>query len=456
MEYCTFNLQTTIMAKSKKSLAETHPELIKEWHPIKNGDLSPEDFTAGSGKKIVWKCPIGDDHIWTASIIKRATRDQGCPVCSGRMAVLSNCLATTHPKIAKQWHKTENGTHTPQDFTKGSHKKIVWKCPEGDDHIWTTSINKRALRDQGCPACSGRKVVPSNCLATTHPKIAKQWHKTENGTHTPQDFTEGSHKKIVWKCPEEDDHIWTASIKKRALRKQGCPACSGHKVVPSNCLATTHPKITKQWHPDKNENLTPEGFTAGSKEKVWWKCKTGRMDHVWPATIQKRAKYNQGCPYCTLTPQSRQELIITFELKTLFKGIDPRGYKTILDGKLSAIDIFIPELNLCIEFDGSYWHKDKRAIDKIKSNRLLKEGFRVIRVREEPLQKIDNWNIISKQPFDGKRVTNDTLSMILSMDNLDSELVQRIKDYKSKGELQNEKGLDRYIDKILKEKAEKK
>ena len=42
------------------------------------------------------------------------------------------------------------------------------------------------------------------------------------------------------------------------------------------------------------------------------------------------------------------------------------------------------------------------------------------------------------------------------MYDLDSELVQRIKDYKSKGELQNEKGLDRYIDKILKEKAEKK
>jgi hypothetical protein len=59
-------------------------------------------------------------------------------------------------------------------------------------------------------------------------------------------------------------------------------------------LAETHPDLAKEWHPDKNENLTPEGFTAGSKKKVWWKCKTGRMDHVWPATIQKRAKYNKG------------------------------------------------------------------------------------------------------------------------------------------------------------------
>ena len=227
-------------------------------------------------------------------------------------------------------------------------------------------------------------------------------------------------------------------------------------AVLSNCLATTHPDLVKEWHPDKNENLTPEGFTAGSKKKVWWKCKTGRMDHVWPATIQKRAKYKQGCPYCTLTPQSRQELTITFELKTLFKGIDPRGYKTVLNGKLSAIDIFIPKLNLCIEFDGYYWHKDKRTKDKIKSNLLLKEGYRVIRVYEEPLKKILDTDVISKKPYNGKQVTNDILSMILSMHDLDSELVDRIKEYQSNDKLQNEKGLDRYIDKILKEKAEKK
>ena len=46
--------------------------------------------------------------------------------------------------------------------------------------------------------------------------------------------------------------------------------------------------------------------------------------------------------------------------------------------------------------------------------------------------------------------------MILSMYVLDTEMVERIKDYQSQDELQNEKGLNRYIDKILKERAEKK
>ena len=36
------------MSKNKKSLAETHPEVAKQWHPTKNGDLIPNNVTTGS------------------------------------------------------------------------------------------------------------------------------------------------------------------------------------------------------------------------------------------------------------------------------------------------------------------------------------------------------------------------------------------------------------------------
>ena len=38
------------------SLADRNPELAKEWHPIKNGDLTPAQVTPGSGKKVWWIC----------------------------------------------------------------------------------------------------------------------------------------------------------------------------------------------------------------------------------------------------------------------------------------------------------------------------------------------------------------------------------------------------------------
>ena len=55
-----------------------------------------------------------------------------------------------------------------------------------------------------------------------------------------------------------------------------------------------------------------------------------------------------------------------------------------------------------------------------------------------------------------KEISNVILSMIMSVFELDAKLVSKIKEYQSKEGLQNEKGLDRYIDKILTEKAEKK
>jgi hypothetical protein len=220
-------------------------------------------------------------------------------------------------------------------------------------------------------------------------------------------------------------------------------------------MSETHPDLAKEWHPTKNQPLKPSSVVAGTGLKIWWKCNNAE-DHEWRVSGNSRITFDSGCPFCTLTPQSKQELTITFELMKLFKNIDPKGLKTRLDGKLRAIDIFIPKLNLCIEFDGSYWHKGKREFDKIKSEMLFEEGFKLIRVRVEPLKKIYDTDVVSKQPYNGKQVTNDILSVILNMFDLDPKLISRIKEYQSKIGLQNEKGLEKYIDKILSEKADKK
>ena len=63
-------------------------------------------------------------------IAKMATRTANqakCPYCTNRKVNLSNCLSTTHPKIAKEWHSTLNGKITPNDVFIGSHIKIWWK-----------------------------------------------------------------------------------------------------------------------------------------------------------------------------------------------------------------------------------------------------------------------------------------------------------------------------------------
>lgn len=70
---------------SKPSLQVTNPKLSSEWHLSKNGRLTPGDVVAGSGKKVWWKCPKGEDHEWQAEI-ERRNRGAGCPYCLGRSA----------------------------------------------------------------------------------------------------------------------------------------------------------------------------------------------------------------------------------------------------------------------------------------------------------------------------------------------------------------------------------
>ena len=56
------------------------------------------------------------------------------------------------------------------------------------------------------------------------------------------------------------------------------------------------PNLVKQWHPTKNEGLTPDQVPAGSNKKVWWKCSKG-PDHEWEATVYDRTN-GTGCPCC--------------------------------------------------------------------------------------------------------------------------------------------------------------
>lgn len=136
------------LVSPEKTLAVTHPELAKQWHA--DNKLTPYDISAGSGRSVLWKCPIASDHVWKAPINRRA-KTSGCSCCSGYTIVESNCLNTTHPDIAIQWHPTKNGHLTPRDVGAGSNRKFWWGCGKG--HEWQARCTKRAYDGRGCPIC---------------------------------------------------------------------------------------------------------------------------------------------------------------------------------------------------------------------------------------------------------------------------------------------------------------
>ena len=265
--------------------------LLSEWDAEKNEGLMPEDVSAGSHKKVWWRCKSG--HSWKSEIRTRALGAK-CPCCAKRtLWVGDNDLATVNPALAAQWDAAKNGDLRPSDILAGSQQYAWWRCPKG--HLWRASVQAR-IRGSGCPACNGKVAVPGeNDLLTLFPALAAEWDTGRNGGLTPDRITPYSNKKAWWRCSL--GHEWQSVIASRAANNAGCPYCTGRRVlVGFNDLATLYPGLAAQWDDTRNGSLTPEMVTAGSHKHVWWKCGTG---HVWKAVVYSRTGRSKcGCPVC--------------------------------------------------------------------------------------------------------------------------------------------------------------
>jgi len=62
-------------------LATKCPDMAVEWHPTKNGKLTPWDITINSGKYIWWKCKECG-HEWYVKMDSRTNNKTGCPECN--------------------------------------------------------------------------------------------------------------------------------------------------------------------------------------------------------------------------------------------------------------------------------------------------------------------------------------------------------------------------------------
>ena len=277
---------------NKNDFASCYPLLAAQWHPMKNGDLSPEDVSSDTKKKVWWRCEKG--HEWQANVSGRISGD-GCPVCASRKLLPGfNDLASQNPELAAQWHPTKNGTLTPDQVFPGSSRHAWWQCEKG--HVWQAVIASRAKGGCGCPYCAGKKLLTGyNDLKTIAPEVAAQWHPTRNVELTPDRVQPYSGLVVWWKC--EKGHEWKATVTSRVKESAGCPVCSNRSILAGiNDLATVKPELAAQWHPTKNGSLSPDQVGAGSHKRVWWQCEKG---HAWRAMIVSRVSSGCGCPVCS-------------------------------------------------------------------------------------------------------------------------------------------------------------
>ena len=150
-KYCGTENNSPRAVSDEYNLAVDYPDIATEWHPTKNGDLTPNTVTSGSKKVVWWSCKKGCE--WQAQINSR-TSGRGCPYCSGNKVGFGNDLKSLFPEIASEWDYEKNQPKRPEEFTQGSTKKAWWKCSKG--HSWDAIIHSRTGNGRGCPQCTNQ------------------------------------------------------------------------------------------------------------------------------------------------------------------------------------------------------------------------------------------------------------------------------------------------------------
>lgn len=275
------------------------------------------------------------------------------------------------------WEKNKNLNYNPESITLGSNKKVWWLCPKG--HSYSATVSNRN-HGNSCPYCKGKKVLKGFndletwCRNNNRTDLIDEFDNKRN-PFSMQDITKGSSKVIWWICP--NGHSYKANLHHRIDMNTGCGACS-HKVFLEgyNDLQTTHPNIAKEFDVDKN-GITPNKVMAGSNnKKYWFTCPKG---HSYQSTLLNRKK-GRNCPICVKEMHvSFPEKCIVYYLSKLNINIKESYHAPFLGKK--EIDIYLPDFNIAIEYDGRAWHKNiKRDLEKDKI--CFDNGIHLIRVRE--------------------------------------------------------------------------
>ena len=131
-------------------------------------------------------------------------------------------------------------------------------------------------------------------------------------------------------------------------------------------------RIPDSKHPNKTISVKPA-----------WKCRKCR--HIWRATVNNRTRstIKSGCPACAHRVSKQENQVADYIDSYLCKHYNNMNYTILRSIKfkkiykmlsidtnsilsddlqshlLKELDIYIPELNLAVEYDGDYWHDDE-------------------------------------------------------------------------------------------------
>ena len=312
-------------------------------------------------------------HISLSTFEKR----KGCPVCGVKKQIESKRKSQGVIKPYPQWFIDDLYLDSDKELARttnflGKEEKTFY-C-KVHDIIYKQSVrNHIDLRKHtpkaGCPQCSLDK--QKQTLSTT--RIYPQWFidllvdeedkiKAKKGTLRSHDIVtltchkHGNYKKSVYSC--------LGTQKDKLLH--GCPLCGKKTYFESLSEYRTYPEwFIDDLYLDADKERARLGKVS-TTEKLKFICQKGHIYEQWVRChiILSKGIKNRGCPDCSRN-RSDSELEIDAYIQSLGVKTQHRRFDSSNIG-MFEIDIFIPDRNIGIEYNGSYYHKTLPIDDYVK------------------------------------------------------------------------------------------
>ena len=286
--------------------------MSQEWHPTKNGILTPKKVTRGSGKKVWWLCPMG--HEYQATLLARnGGFGVGCPKCYSRRQTSFAEQAVYH-YIKKIFPDAINGFKA--SFLGKMELDIYipsirWAV-EYDGMAWHNEKTKeREIRKYKACKENGIKLY-----RLKEDEIEKQYDGTyDSAMHTEDMWTSEKLNQTIYSLLLELCHGPFMINFPIDVEKDRFSIMENMKVKLDESIAVKYPLLVKEWDYEKNGTLKPENVSHGMQTKVWWKCSSCGIS--FQANISSRCS-GTGCPKCARNRniKARMKKVACISLKT--------------------------------------------------------------------------------------------------------------------------------------------
>lgn len=272
---------------------------------------------------------------------------------------------------------------------------------------------------KGCPFCfqkekefkqieriKEKKSISEQILQLRKKKFIEKATQIHNGKYdySKVDYI-NSFTKVCIICPNHGEFWQTPA---NHLNNHGCPECA--KIQNQEKLKfTTETFIenAKKIHGNKYDYSKVKYINRRTPVTII--CPTHGEFNQMPAM-----HYNekQGCPLCgTLSSKGENEIYNFLSENLKNTPIIQREHNII---KPQEIDIFLPEYNIGIEYNGLRWHSEQFGKDKnyhiLKTKKCHEKGIRLIQIFE------DEW-------LNHQEVVKDKLLHILHCENIQKEKI---------------------------------